>query len=470
MTETALAALPPPALPPDKAAPRRRLLRDHPPGLWVLFATELWDRISFHGMQALLTLYMVEQLLLPGHVEHVAGWTRYRSLVEGVTGPLSAQALAAQTFGLYSGLIYFTPVIGGSLGDRLLGRRVSVALGALLMTAGHLAMAFEQSFLLALLLLVLGAGLLRGNLSAQIKAMYADGDPRSADGFQIYYLAVNVGAFIAPIITGALAVAYGWHVGFGVAGVGMMLGLMIYLAGQRWLPDDRQRRAAVTRAALSRDERRRVLTLVLLLPVIACFWVAQSQVWNVYNLWVRDHLDLSVRGFQVPVPWMQALDGLAPVFLVPVFLGYWQRQAKRGREPDDLGKIALGCIIFGGSTAWLALAPLVAGADGRAPLFWGVAFHFLSNIGWLYVAPIALAMYAATAPAGVRGTMIGVSTLSVFVGSVASGRLGGFYERMDPSAFWLMHAAIATVGGLVLWLVARPARRRLAGGVEAAIR
>lgn len=161
---------------------RWRRILDHPRGLYVLAATELWERISYHGMQALLVLYMVEQLLLPGHIERIAGFERYRAIVEAVTGPLSTQALAAQTFGLYTGLIYFTPVIGGAIGDRITGRRGAVAAGALLMTAGHFSLAFDRSFLVALLLLILGAGLLRGNLSAQIKSLYADGDRREADG------------------------------------------------------------------------------------------------------------------------------------------------------------------------------------------------------------------------------------------------------------------------------------------------
>lgn len=172
--------------------------------------------------------------------------------------------MAAQTFGLYVGLIYFTPVIGGTIGDRLTGRRVAITLGALLMTCGHFALAFDASFLLALLLLILGAGLLRGNLSAQIKSLYADGDRREADAFQIYYFAVNVGAFIAPIVTGALALVYGWHVGFGFAGIGMLIGLVVYLYGQRHLPPDRARKQAAERTALTAQERRRIAGLILI--------------------------------------------------------------------------------------------------------------------------------------------------------------------------------------------------------------
>jgi POT family proton-dependent oligopeptide transporter len=394
------------------AEPRAQTdLFGHPKGLWVLAGTELWERISFHGMQAMLTLYMAGELLLPGRVEHVVGFARYRAIVEGVTGPLSSQALATQTFGLYVGLIYFTPVFGGMIGDRWIGRRASVILGGLLMTMGHFCLAFDQSFLLALLLLILGAGLLRGNLSAQVKSLYADGDRREADAFQVYYLGINFGAFIAPIATGALAAVYGWHVGFAFAGFGMLVGLVFYLLGQRHLPADARRAETVEQAgALTADERRRVLGLLAIWPIGVCFWLAQSQVWNVYNLWVRDHVDLNVGGFVVPVPWLQALDGLAPALLTPVVILFWRWQAGRKREPDLYVKLAIGCLIFAAGVVWLALAPLVSGADGRAPLLWPVAFHVISNLGAVYYAPVVLALFAAQAPARLRGTLIGVNS------------------------------------------------------------
>jgi len=430
-----------------------------PRGLWVLAGTELWDRISFHGMQALLVLYMVGSLLLPGHVENIAGFAQYRAIVEGVTGPLSVQALAAQTFGLYIGLIYFTPVFGGSIGDRLIGRRAAVMLGCTLMACGHFALAFDRSFLLALLLLILGAGLLRANLQAQVKSLYADGDRREADAFQIYYVAINIGAFIAPIMTGALAVSYGWHAGFGFAGLGMLVGLAIYGVGGRYLPQDPPRSARAVRAPLTPDERQRVIGLVLLCPFLICFWIAQTQVWNVYNLWVRDHLELRIGAFQVPVPWLQSLDGVAPILVMPVFFALWSRQAARGVEPDSLTKIAIGCLIFASGAAWLAVAPLVSGADGRAPLLWAVAFHLISNIGWLYVTPISLALFGTRAPEKVRGMMMGVVQLNVFAGSVISGRIGGTYEHVSASAFWLIHAAIVAGGGLGLLLAGGLLRR-----------
>src|SRR5277367_2671382 len=205
----------------------------HPRGLFVLAGTELWERISFNGMQALLVLYMVEQVLVPGHSEHIAGFKTFRSVLEHVTGPLSAQALSLQVFGLYIGLVSFTPLFGGLLGDRLIGRRLAVALGAVLMTAGHFCMAFERSFLGALLLLILGAGLLRGNLASQMGQLYAPADPRRTTAFQLCYVVINCASFVAPLITGEIWKLYGWQAGFGFAGVGMLFGLVIYLSGQR---------------------------------------------------------------------------------------------------------------------------------------------------------------------------------------------------------------------------------------------
>lgn len=446
----------------DAVPAKRTGIFDHPRGLWVLAGTEFWDRVSFHGMQALLVLYMVGQLLLPGHVEHIWGFPGVRGAVEAVTGTLSVQALAAQLFGLYVGLIYFTPVIGGWLGDRLIGRRAGVVSGGLLMAAGHFALAFDESFLIALLLLILGAGLLRGNLPSQIKTLYPAGDRREADAFQLYYVAINIGAFIAPIITGALAAAYSWHLGFAFAGVGMLIGVVIYIAGQSLVPSQRPQRDAARAAAppMTPAERRRVIAMLLIWPLVVCFWIAQTQVWNVYNLWVRDHVQLSVGGFQVPVPWLQAFDGLAPVIVMTPFLALWRWQAARGREPGVIAKIGIGCLIFAAGTTWLALAPLVS-VDGRAPILWAIGFHLLSNIGWLYTAPIALALYGGRSPTAVRGTMLGVNYLMVFAASTISGRLGGLYEVISPSAFWMVHSAIAATGGVALLLLARPIERVL---------
>ncbi len=436
-------------------------LMGHPRGLAVIFGTKLWDGISFYGMQALLTLYMAEQLLRPGHVENVAGFAGFRGIIEAIRGPLTPDALAAQIFGLYVGTAYFTPVLGGLVADRLLGLRNTIALGALLMTAGHFCMAFDQSFLLALALLIIGAGLMHGNVMAQVGRLYSASDRRRADGFQIYYLAVNLSAFMAPIITGLLAQQYGWHIGFGFAGIGMLAGLIVYLAGSRHLPPDPPRRQKNSAAPIPLDagERRRTLVLVALVPLFALFWVAQSQVWNVYNLWVRDHVDLIIGGWTMPIPWLQAIDGLSPALLMPFGVALWRAQAAKGREPDDFGKLAIGCLVFGGGTLWLAAATWLFPA--KVPVLWAVGFHLISNLGWLYFVPISMAFYARVAPPRISGIMMGVATLAIFVGSTASGGIGGLYGQWSASDFWLLHAAIVGAGGVIFLLLARPLRHLL---------
>ncbi len=445
-----------PAAPADAGSPD---LFGQPRGLLYLTATELWDRISFHGMQALLVLYMVDQLLVPGHVERIAGFAGFRATIGAVTGPLSTQALASQIFGLYTGLTYFTPLVGGAIGDRI-GRRTTITAGALLMTVGHFAMAFDESFLVATLCLILGAGALRGNLEAQVGALYGPDDRRRDDGFQLYYIGINVGAFVAPIACGLLGALYGWHVAFGFAGVGMLIGLAVYLAGSRHLPPETARRVT-EHVPLTAPERRAIGVLVALIPVLALFWIAQSQVWNVYNLWVRDHVDLTVLGWTMPVPWLQAIDGIAPVVLMAPTLAWWRNQAARGTEPDDVAKLAIGCLIFAGGTAWLAAAPLVTPPGGRVPLPWAIGFHLLSNEGWLFFVPIVVALFTRAAPARVSATMIGVMTLATFVGSIVSGRLGGLYETLDASRFWLLHAAIVGSAGLIFIVLGARLRREL---------
>ena len=443
----------------DRAAADRTTRFGQPTGLWVLSGTELWDRISFHGMQAMLVLYMAGELLKPGRIEQVAGFAGYRAAVEAVTGPLSNQGIATQTFGLYMALLTFFPLIGGWIGDRWTSRRTAVTLGALLMTGGHFALAFDKTFLFALLLLILGAGLLRGNLKAQIKTLYAEGDRRLADAFQVYSFVVNFGAFIAPIVTGAVAKYYGWHAGFAVAGFGMLIGLFVYLFGAHHLPADKAKIQAVQRGTLTARERRNVLGLFLVWPVSLCFWTAQAQIWNVYNLWVRDHVNLWAGGFEVPVPWMQSLDGLAPALFIPLVVWHWRQQAKRGTEPDIFTKMGIGCLIFGAGVMWLAAAPLVSDTQGRAPLLWPVMFHLISNLGAVYFSPVMLALYASRAPAAWRGTMLGVEALAASAASLLSGYMGGWYEFMSPTRFWTINAAIVGGAGLAVLVLRGPLAR-----------
>ena len=438
--------------------------KGHPRGLWVLAGTELCERASFYGIQALLTLYLAGALLLPSNSPRVLGFQAFRWMLDDATGSLSAEALAAQMFGVFIGLMYLTPVLGGLIGDRFIGRRIAVVAGALLMIAGYIALATDRIFLVALVLLVLGGALLRGNLSAQVGTLYRTGDRREADAFQIYYAALCMGAFLGPLAGGLIAAHYGWQMASRVAACSMTIGLLVYLGGLRCLPADLRRIVAARRSRLTATERNRVAALFVVWVLMVCFWVAQVQVWNVYNLWVADHVALDVAGRRVPVPWLQALDGLAPALLGPVVVLWWRYQARRDREPDLFGKLATGCFVFAGALGLLALAPLVEDIGGRAPLALPITFHVLSNLGTVYVVPVALTLFAAEAPSSLRGAMININSLAVFFASVLSGRLGALYGAMSPSVFWLAHAAVVAAAGASFTLLRRPLGRRFTGG------
>ena len=449
-----------------QALPQREgELFGQPKGLWVLAGTELWDRVSFHGMVAMLVLYMTGDLLLdPARVATVIGFPAFRAFLESTSGPLGPQALALQTFGYYYACVTGFPLLGGWIGDRITGRKIAVGSGAAMMTMGHFALAFDRTFLIALVLLMCGAGLLRGNLSAQVKSLYADGDPREVNAFQYYYLGINIGASVAPILSGSVAAIWGWHAGFAVAGFGMLIGLMVYLGGQRWLPAEAQRTRAPSgkRPPLTPGERRRVLGLLLIWPMVVGYWIAQAQIWNVYNIWLRDSVNLDVGGFSVPVPWFQSLDGLAPALFIPLVLWIWAQQAKRGREPDMLTKLATGSVIFGLSVGLLAAGPLLANAEGRAPIALPLLFHITSNFGAMYYAPVILGLYGTRAPQSLRGTLVGICMLAVATGSLISGWMGGLYESMGPSGFWLVNAAVCTGAGLGILLTSPLLGRLLA--------
>ena len=245
----------------------------HPVGLGWLAFCELWERFSYYGMQALLVLYLSNYLFLPENIGHVAGIETLRAWIEGATGPRSPQQLASVVFGLYAGLVYLTPLFGGLLADRWLGRTRTVVIGASMMALGHFLMAFEASFLAALACLLIGVGCFKGNIAAQVGALYVPGDQRRASAFQIFMLAVQVAVILAPIVCGTLGEKVAWHWGFGAAGVGMLIGLVVYLAGRRWLPPEAPRVSAAqntleAKPRMTANERARLILLIALIPVL----------------------------------------------------------------------------------------------------------------------------------------------------------------------------------------------------------
>jgi len=431
----------------------------HPKGLGFLAFTEAWERFSYYGMQSLLVLYMTKTLLLTPHVEQIAGFAAFERVIQAIYHPgASTQAIASAIFGLYTSLVYLTPILGGILADRLLGKTRTIVLGGLLMAAGHFLMAFDVSFLLALLCLVLGTGCFKGNIAGQVGALYGDTDLRRADAFQIFYLGINAGVIAAPLIAGTLGEKVGWHYGFGVAGVGMLIALVIYLMGRRHLPPDPplRRDAKTERPKLKPGEGRTLLLLILLLPVLSASVLANQQIFNAYLVWADRSVDLTFLGDRVPTTWLITLDSIASVSFLAGMVVFWRLWAKRFKEPDEIGKLTIGAFVSVTGVLALAAGATIAEHTGtQVSIWWCVLFHILNSIAFANMLPVSLALYARAAPAALGGTIIGIYYLHLFAGNQTVGILGTFLERMPASQFWLMHAAIAAGAGLVFLIVGR---------------
>ena len=441
----------------------------HPKGLFFLAFTEAWERFSYYGMTALLVLYMVNQLLLPGHVEHIAGFASFRGTLESITGPLSPLALASLIFGLYSGFVYFTPVFGGLIADRWIGQRNAVVIGALSMSAGHIAMAFDQTFLLALLLLIVGSGLLKGNISAQVGALYPKEDEaRRTRGFAIFSMAINFGAVFGPLLCGFLAQVYGWHYGFGIAAIFMLAGLATYLYGYRHLPAKVARRGQSGKRLSSGDWR--IVAALIAVMVITIFQsTSYYQLYNVFKIWIQEHVDLSVGSFSIPVPWYQSLDALVSILAVPVLFAIWRLQASRRGEPGELVKIGIGAWLAAASHLILVAAIFFSHGELIHPI-WPALCALGMGVAFLFYWPTLLALVSRSAPAPINATMMGIAFLSLFVANNLVGWIGGYYETMSPGQFWLLHAVIAAGGGVSVLIFGRPLSRVLGSGVAQPMR
>ena len=435
----------------------------HPRGLAFLAFTEAWERFSFSGMQALLVLYMVDQLLQPDHIEQVVGFATVRTALEAIYGPLAPQPLSSVIFGLYTSLVFLMPVFGGLLGDRVFGQHRMVMTGAVLMAAGHLLMTLEHSFLLALLLLILGCGCLKGNISTQVGSLYNDGDRRRTDGFQIFSIGINAGVIAAPLVCGTLGELYGWHYGFGAAGIGMMIGLAIYSAGKHHLPADTLTVDSGPPVALLPADRRLVIVLIAVFSLTTCFLVTAGQLGNVYSLWVKSDVDRGLAASMViPVTWFQSLTPLVSVLMTPLLVRRWERQAALGREPALLTKMGWGLAMVATALLLLALLAELGARDGGIYWPWLLPVHLLNGIGYIYVYPVGLALFSRLAPVGTRAMFIGVFFTTSFVASNLVGWIGGLYQSMTPSAFWLLQAIIGAAGATLVLLFGRPLGRALA--------
>jgi POT family proton-dependent oligopeptide transporter len=438
----------------------------HPRGLSYLFTVEMWERFSYYGMRALLVLYMVKYLLPAERAEHVIGLATLKAALEAPFGPLGVQPLASHIYGLYTGLVYFTPILGGLLADRWLGQRRTVVLGAALMALGHFMMAFEPLFLLALTVLILGNGAFKPNISTQVGALYAPGDPRRDRAFSIFYVGINLGAFFSPLVCGTLGETLGWHYGFAAAGIGMTVGLAIYLYATRTLPPDERTRllSAGEPRPFNRDEWRAMGAILLLALPVTFFWATYEQSGNTIALWADGHTERTVNllivTWQIPATWFQAFNPFMIFAFTPFVLLLWRTQAARRREPSTIVKLAYGCFFVAAANLIMVAAAAHAGTR-PASWLWLLAYFVVLTIGELYLSPTGLSLVTKVAPARAVSMMMGVWLATSFTGNLVAGYLGSFWSGMAKSDFFAMIAIIAALAGLAVLAFVRPLRATL---------
>ena len=416
----------------------------HPKGLFVLFFTELWERFSFYGMKAILVLYMVA------------------SVEEGGLGWSDAKGLAI--LGYYQLLVYVMSVPGGLIADELLGQRKSVFLGGLLLCAGHFLLAYppEWAFFGALGLIILGVGLLKPNISTMVGELYPDGDPRKDAGFTIFYMGINVGAFAAGIAVGWLAYKYGWHWGFGLAGVGMLVGQAVYAYGQRYLGTAGQLKtkakgaSAVKRQPLTALEIRKIGLVLFSFFIVIIFWAAYEQAGGLLNLYTDRYTERNVLGFEVPTAWFQSLNPLYIMIFAPIVAAFWVFLAKHKKEPSAIMKMGLGTVILGIGFIFMVGASLERGGDEtvKSSALWLCMAYFFNTIGELALSPVSLSFITNMAPKRMTSLIMGLYFAVTGVAAWLASKIGTLADVLGELSVFSLIAAFTIFFGALLMIVA----------------
>jgi POT family proton-dependent oligopeptide transporter len=405
-----------------------------PRGLTILFLTEMWEKFSFFGMRALLVYYMVKHLHFP-------------------------QGYASLVYGTYAAGVYLTPILGGYVSDRWLGKRRAIVIGSVTMAVGHFLMAFEPLFYVAMATIAVGNGLFLPNLPSQIGQLYERDDPRRQSGYSIYYLGVNLGAFFSPLVCGTIGELYGWHYGFGAAGIGMCVGLAIYLAGSRYLPRDGVAESPQPSEPQREDAPAPLGLLFATALAVIVFRAAYEQSGNAMALWIDTGVDRAFGAQSIPATWFQSLNPLFVFLLTPLVVAYWNRdKARREYRQGALRRMSLGA--FGVALSYLLLGGIIALAGGSL-VHWAivVAFFLLYTLAEIYILPIGLSLFATLSPSRFAATTIAAWFLASFAGNLLSGYVGTWWSEMSPAAFFAAMGIIATAAGVALASLALLQRR-----------
>ena len=456
-------------------APSEKTLFGHPRGLTWLFTTEMWERFSYYGMRAILVLYLTKFLLLHPHFDTVLGYATVKHVFEVLFNggaALDVQPFSSLIYGTYTAFVYLTPFFGGLIADRLIGQRMSVIVGGLLMAAAEFTLMSPDLFFVGLLLLILGNGFFKPNISTQVGNLYKAGDARIDRAFSIFYVGINVGATASPLVCGYFAndPAWGFKWGFAAAGIGMLIGQIIYVLALRSLPKDRVERARAgteAKVPLTSNDWRAVGAIILLCIPTTLFWATYEQQGNTMNLWAESFTNRAlipgVVNWQIPTEWFQSFNPAMIVGFTPFIVWLWGRQSRRGREPATITKMALGNVLLALSYVIMAAAAYLTGPTGQASWLWLLGFYAVITLGELYLSPLGLALVARVSPPQILSMMMGLWFITSFTGNLLQGYIGSFFSRMDKVSFFLLCAGLGLLAALVTWAFERPLRTIIEG-------
>lgn len=436
---------------------KQKELFGHPVGLYILFFTEMWERFSYYGMRAILVLYLVAET-----VDDNAGlgWTNNEAL---------------ELYGWYTMLVYVASIPGGWIADKFLGQKKSVLYGGILLVAGHSILAVEEmwAFYTGLGLIVAGVGMLKPNISTMVGGLYKKGDIRRDKGFTIFYIGINVGAFLSSLIVGYVGEVYGWHYGFGLAGIGMALGLLQYVLGQKHLKyvgnntntsENEEEKAAMKRD-LNKEEKDRVVVLFISFLMVIVFWGAFEQAGGLMNIYASEKTNRMLMGWEVPASWFQSLNAMFIIIFGTVVAGYWAKRKLKGKVSTSLFKMCIGLIIMGAGFFFMTGASAQYNIDGSSAMYWLVAAYLFHTIGELCLSPVALSYITKLAPLKYASLMMGVYFAMTGLGNKVAGLLGESASNLGEYTVFTGIAIFCVAFGLLV-LIFRKKLEKLTHGAE----
>lgn len=396
--------------------PHEKELFGHPIGLYTLFFTEMWERFSYYGMRAIFVLYLVTQTT---DANAGLGWS-------------NAEALAL--YGWYTMLVYVASIPGGWIADRFIGQKKSVIVGAILLVIGHTILAIEQlwAFYTGLGFIIAGVGMLKPNISTMVGGLYKDGDIRRDKGFTIFYIGINVGAFLSSLIVGYVGEKYGWHYGFGLAGICMFFGLLQFIFGQKYLKgvgdylgnSEKQEDVDALKRPLTKIEKDRVVVLILSFLMVIVFFGAFEQAGGLMNIYAKDQTNRMLMGWEVPASWFQSLNAFFIITLGTTVAAFWAKRKLKGKEASSLFKMIMGLVIMGMGFLFMSAAAAEFQSTGTSAMYWLVLAYLFHTIGELSLSPVSLSFVTKLAPAKYASLMMGLYFATTGLGNKVAGLLG----------------------------------------------